>query len=146
MATHQTGLRASGRRMAILVAGDIVALLVFAAIGRRSHGEDAGPGAVLEVARTAAPFILGWLIAASLAGAYAPARTRGPGAMLLTTLLGWTGGLILGAVFRAILIGRFSPISFYVITFLVALVILGGWRGVFALLEAGPRRKAPGKR
>jgi|YNPNPStandDraft_1061719.scaffolds.fasta_scaffold18083_3 uncharacterized membrane protein YeaQ/YmgE (transglycosylase-associated protein family) len=135
MATHPTGLRASGRRMAILVAGDIVALLVFAAIGRRSHGEATGPGAILEVARTAAPFILGWLIAASLAGAYAPARTRGPGAMLLTTLIGWTGGLILGAVFRAIMIGRFSPLSFYVITFLVALAILGGWRAAFALVE-----------
>ncbi|MGQ9926671.1 MAG: DUF3054 domain-containing protein [Chloroflexaceae bacterium] len=135
MATHPTRLRAPSRRMAILVAGDIVALLVFAAIGRRSHGEAAGPGAILEVSRTAAPFILGWLIAASLAGAYAPARTRGSGAMLLTTLIGWTGGLILGAVFRAIMIGRFSPVSFYVITFLVALVILGGWRGVFALVE-----------
>ncbi len=146
MATHPTEAGASGQRTAILVAGDIVALLIFAAIGRRSHGEAAGLGAILEVARTAAPFILGWMIAATLAGAYAPSRTRGPGAMLLTTLIGWTGGLVLGAVFRALMIGRFSPVSFYVITFLVALLILGGWRGVFALIEAGPWWKVKGKR
>ncbi|MFQ3661514.1 MAG: DUF3054 domain-containing protein [Chloroflexaceae bacterium] len=136
MATHPTRAGASGQRTAFLVAGDVVALLVFAAIGRRSHGEAAGLGAILDVARTAAPFILGWLIAATLAGAYTPGRTRGPGPMLLTTLIGWTGGLVLGAVFRAMMIGRFSPISFYVITFLVALLILGGWRGVFAIIEA----------
>ncbi|MCS6883221.1 MAG: DUF3054 domain-containing protein [Oscillochloridaceae bacterium] len=135
MATHSPEVRALARRTAILVAGDVLALLLFAAIGRRSHGEAAGPGAILEVARTAAPFILGWLIAATLAGAYTPARTRGPGAMALATLIGWTGGLLLGAVFRALMIGRFSPMSFYVITFLVALAILGGWRGVFAVVE-----------
>lgn len=55
--------------------------------------------------------------------------------MLLRTLIGWTGGILLGAVFRAIMVGRFSPPSFYIVTFLVTLLLLGGWRVVFALLE-----------
>lgn len=135
MTTRQTELRAAGRRTAILVAGDVAALLIFAAIGRRSHGQAAGLDAIVEVTRTAAPFLLGWLVAGMLAGAYSPGRTRGLGPMLLTTLLGWIGGLVLGAVFRAILIGRFSPLSFYVVTFLVALLLLGGWRAAFALVE-----------
>ncbi len=135
MTTRQTDLRAAGRRTALLVAGDVAAMLIFAAIGRRSHGQAAGLDAIVEVARTAAPFLLGWLIAGALAGTYSPARTRGLGPMLLTTLIGWVGGLVLGAVFRAILIGRFSPPSFYVVTFLVALLLLGGWRAGFALVE-----------
>lgn len=139
MATHQTDLPASSRRTAILVAGDVAALLIFAALGRRSHGQAAGLDAILEVARTAAPFLLGWLVAATLAGAYSQGRTRGVGPMVLTTLIGWVGGLALGAVFRALMIGRFSPPSFYVVTFLVALLLLGGWRAAFALVE---RRRA----
>jgi hypothetical protein len=131
----QTSVGLPAGRTAALVAGDIVTLLVFAAIGRRSHGEAAGLAAIVEVARTAFPFIVGWLVAAPLAGAYDPARTSGLAPMLRATLVGWAGGLLLGAVVRAIMIGRFSPVSFYVVTFLVALLLLGGWRAVFALFE-----------
>jgi hypothetical protein len=135
MATHSNRLRAAGSRTAVLAVGDIVMLLLFAALGRRSHGEAAGFGAVLEVGRTALPFILGWLAAAPLAGAFSPARTTGLAPMLRATLLGWAGGLLVGAGIRVLMIGRLSPVSFYVVTFLVALLLLGGWRAVFALVE-----------
>ena len=49
------------RRAALLAGGDAAALLLFAAIGRSSHGEGLAPGGVLA---TAAPFLLGaarWL-------------------------------------------------------------------------------------
>lgn len=44
------------RRAALLAGGDAAALLLFAAIGRSSHGEGLAPGGVLS---TAAPFLLG---------------------------------------------------------------------------------------
>ena len=44
------------RRAALLAGGDAAALLLFAAIGRSSHGEGLAPGGVLA---TAAPFLLG---------------------------------------------------------------------------------------
>jgi hypothetical protein len=72
---------------------------------------------------------------APLAGAFSPARSAGLGAMLRATLLGWVGGLLVGALLRAVMIGRFSPPSFYVVTFLTALLLLGGWRAVFAMVE-----------
>ncbi len=135
MATQREQLRATGGRTAALAAGDIVMLLIFAALGRRSHGEAAGLAALLEVGRTALPFIVGWLVAAPLAGAFSPARTAGLAPMLRATLLGWAGGLLVGSLLRALMIGRFSPVSFYVVTFLVALLLLGGWRAAYALVE-----------
>ena len=44
------------RRIALLVGGDLIALLTFAAIGRASHGEHLGPAAIVM---TALPFVIG---------------------------------------------------------------------------------------
>jgi hypothetical protein len=140
VATETRPLRATGTRTAILVAGDVITLLIFAAIGRRSHGEAAGLAALGEVARTALPFIIGWLAVAPWAGAFDPARSTGVAAMLRATILGWVGGLLLGAVVRAGMIGRFSEWTFYAVTFGVALLMLGGWRTAFALAEGRGRR------
>jgi hypothetical protein len=123
-------------RTAALVGGDVVALLVFAAIGRGSHGEATGLDALGEVARTAAPFVVGWLTASPWLGAFRPASTSTPAAMLRTTAIAWCAALVVGALLRALMIGRFSPPSFYVVTFIAALLLLGGWRAAFALAEA----------
>jgi hypothetical protein len=130
------------RRTALLVAGDLVALLAFAAIGRRSHGEAAGFAAALEVVRTAAPFIGGWLIVAPLVGAYRPTTTASFGAMLRAMLLGWSGALLVGALLRAAMIGRFSPPSFYIVTFFAALLLLVGWRSAYYLIEQATRSRS----
>jgi hypothetical protein len=127
------------QRTALLVTGDLLALLAFAAIGRRSHGEAAGFAAAFEVVRTAAPFIVGWLIAAPLAGAYHPATSASLGPMLRATLLGWSGALLVGTLLRAAMIGRFSPLSFYIVTFFAALLLLAGWRSVYYLIGQAAR-------
>ena len=44
------------RRIALLVGGDTAALLLFAAIGRRNHGEGLQ---ILETFNTALPFLVG---------------------------------------------------------------------------------------
>jgi hypothetical protein len=140
MSTQTAPARADHRQTAILVAGDLAALLAFAAIGRRSHGEAAGLAAALEVARTAAPFIAGWLAVAPWVGAYRPATTASLGPMLRATLLGWSGALLVGALLRAAMIGRFSPPSFYIVTFFAALLLLAGWRAVFHLIAGAQRQ------
>ena len=68
------------------------------------------------------------------------ARVRVPLGFVLSIVVLWLArptprGLLLGAVVRAALIGRFSPWSFYAVTFAVALLLLGGWRGLFAFGE-----------
>lgn len=122
-------------RTAALVAGDAVALVVFAALGRNSHGLATGFAAVGETLRTAAPFVLGWFAVAPWLGAFSPAVTRGPAAMLRTTLLAWVPAVVVGAMLRAVAIGRLSPWTFYAVTFVVGLLLLAGWRAVYAWWE-----------
>src|SRR5689334_1124680 len=50
----------SARRTTLLAAGDALAFMVFAALGRASHSEAAGLDAIMQVAETAAPFAAGW--------------------------------------------------------------------------------------
>jgi hypothetical protein len=123
------------QRTSLLLLGDLIGFLVFAAIGRRSHGEAAGLAALAEVATTAAPFIGGWLIAAPLVGAYNASNSTDPITIARRTALAWLVALPIGAILRALMIGRFSPPSFYVVTFLVVLVILCGWRATFAFVQ-----------
>jgi len=52
------------RRIATLIVGDALAFLVFAAIGRSSHGEATGLAAIPQIALTAAPFAAAWFIVA----------------------------------------------------------------------------------
>jgi hypothetical protein len=127
-------------RVAALAAGDTAALVVFALLGRNSHGLATGFAAVVETARTAAPFVLGWLAVAPWLGAFTRATTRGALPMLRATALAWVPALLVGALLRAAAIGRFSPPSFYVVTFLVGLALLAVWRAAFAWVEG--RRSA----
>ena len=50
--------RASLVGLLSLILGDALVFLIFAAIGRRSHGEAAGLDSLLQVALTAAPLAL----------------------------------------------------------------------------------------
>ena len=131
---HLTNLSTRNRRVAVLLVGDLAALLLFALIGRRSHGAAVGFAATVETLRTAAPFLAGWLLVAPWVGAYRLALFAHPPTLLRTTLLGWAGALLVGAIFRAAMIGRFSPLSFYLVTFFVALLLLLGWRATFFVL------------
>jgi hypothetical protein len=124
--------RTPTRRVATLALGDLAAFLVFAVIGRRSHGEAAGIAAAAEVVATAAPFALGWALVAPWLGAYREANTERLPAALRTTALAWAVALPVGGALRALMIGRLSPLSFYVVTFLAVLAILGGWRALYA--------------
>jgi hypothetical protein len=128
-------LRFGAFRVAILAAGDVAALILFALLGRGSHGSGTGLAAIGETVATAAPFVAGWLAVAPWLGAYRPTATAGVGPMLRATTLAWPPALLAGALLRAAAIGRFSPPSFYIVTFLVGLLLLGVWRGMFAWAE-----------
>jgi hypothetical protein len=120
------------RFRALLISGDLLAFVVFAIIGRRSHGAAAGLEAIGAVLATAAPFALGWALVAPWLGAYREELRGRPGAMLRTTALAWALALPVGGALRALTIGRLSPLSFYVVTFLAVLMLLGGWRTLYA--------------
>jgi hypothetical protein len=128
------------RRAALLAGGDILAFLIFAAIGRASHSEAAGIDALAQIAETAAPFAIGWFVVAPLAGAFDGDIATRPRRMLGRTALAWLLAWPLGLLLRALIRQSGIPLSFAIITLLTNMLILLGWRGAVAWLTS--RRKA----
>ena len=133
----------------ILVAGDAISFLVFAAIGRGSHQEALGITALGSVAGTAWPFLVAWYVLAIPLGALDPALARQPRSLLVTTgkvwLLAWPCALVI----RAIALRRGIPLSFALVVLVSNAVMLLGWRGCLGLAVryAGRRSamRAPGR-
>ncbi|TNM70316.1 DUF3054 domain-containing protein [Streptomyces sp. NP160] len=108
---------------------DAALVLVFAAVGRRSHGE---ADALAGLAHTAWPFLAGlaagWLLVRALGGR----RGWRPLAVVPAGLVVWAGTLVGGHLLR-LASGQGSAGSFVVVSAVVLAVFLLGWR-----LLAGP--------
>ena len=117
-------------RIALGLALDAALICLFAAIGRRNHGET---GALLAVATTAWPFLIGmtvgWLLALFALRAD-PARLRGG-------IPVWLSTVAIGMVLRT-LTGSGTAFSFIVVATLFLGAVLMGWRAVGSLI-AGAR-------
>jgi hypothetical protein len=103
---------------ALALAADAVAVVVFAAIGRASHGET---GDVLGLLGTVAPFLVG------LVAAWATPVVRAHPVGLRAGAVVLAGTAVLGLLVRAAFTGRL-PLSFAVVTFVALGVLLLGWR------------------
>lgn len=101
---------------------DIVAVVVFVALGRRSHDE--GGNAAIETLRVAAPFLI------ALAVGWAAARAWRQPASLATGAIVWVVTVALGMVVRNLVFDRGTATSFVVVASLVTGVLLLGWRTV----------------
>ncbi len=124
---------ASGRRTLQLVGGDGLAFLIFAAIGRMSHGGISSPADLFSVVEIAAPFAVAWYVIAPFAGLYRPEIAQTPAAALTRTPAAWLAALPLGILGRMLLRREDVPaITFWVITFVTVLLILLAWRGSYA--------------
>jgi hypothetical protein len=101
---------------------DVVFVVLFAAVGRRSHAEGLDVGGIL---RTALPFLVGtaagWLLA-SVTLDTGP-RSLAFGAVVVACTV------VLGMVFRRVA-GEGTAWSFVVVATVVLLVLLLGWRVV----------------
>jgi hypothetical protein len=108
------------RRLAAYALGiDVLSILVFVVIGRRSHDEGSGLGGIVE---TAAPFLIG------LAAAWLIVRVWRWPLAVLTGVAIWPITVLIGMMCRNLIFGRGTPASFV----LVATIFLGlcfvGWR------------------
>jgi hypothetical protein len=130
--------RSTGRIVG-LVAGDIVSFLVFATVGRGSHGEANGLGAGLEIARTALPFALGWFVVSPFIGAFRRRLTDTPLRMLARTELAWLAAWPVAMLLRRIFVNDGITLGNFLVFALVVLIsnsiFLGVWRTGFALVE-----------
>lgn len=121
-------------RVVGLVAGDVAALLLFAAIGRGNHGEGLF---ITDVLLTAAPFMLGWFLSSGVTGIFGDdARGSKAGPAAITAAKGWALGMPTGLILRGISNGQVSPKSFAIVTMVATGVFLIGWRTWFASSSA----------
>jgi hypothetical protein len=120
-------------RTVALVAGDAASFLVFAGVGRASHQEASGVRAIGEVAETAVPFALGWLLVSPWVGAFRRGLTEGVIPMLRRTELAWVCAWPTACFLRwAVGPDHKMPFSFALVILLSNAVFLGLWRGAFA--------------
>lgn len=128
--------RASIGRIILLVIGDAIVFLIFAAVGRRSHGEAASISSFLLVVETAAPFALGWFIIAPVIGAYRYSQTTGVRKMAQRTALSWLAAWPVALLFRGIVVDRaVPPWTFMLISLISNMLFLEIWRTLFAWLS-----------
>jgi Protein of unknown function (DUF3054) len=125
-------MQPTDRRIVLLAAGlDGVSVIVFVAVGRRSHDEGSALRGIVE---TALPFLIG------LAVAWLAARAWKRPLSMLTGLLVWPITVLVGMVARRTLFDNGTATSFVI----VATVFLGacflGWR--LARSTAVTRRRA----
>lgn len=118
----------SARTAPLALAADLVAVVVFAAVGRATHDQDG----VLGLLGTVAPF------AAGVAVAWAAPAVRGAPLGFRAGAVVLAGAAVLGLALRALFLGRL-PLSFAVVATVGLAVLLLGWR---ALAQAVARTVA----
>jgi Protein of unknown function (DUF3054) len=113
-------------------AGDVVVLVVFVVVGRRSHHEDAG---LVGFLRVWWPFAVALVVAWGVTGlGRTPlARGRAVGAWLVTVGL--------GMALRIVVEGRDFKVAFTIVTLLFVGAGMLGWRAVARWVRS--RRAAP---
>jgi hypothetical protein len=134
-------LKSSTRwRLVSLIVGDAGVFLIFAAVGRSSHHEASGFGALWLVVQTAVPFALGWFIVSPFLGVYRESVTTRLRPMLGHTLLGWLCAWPLAMLLRWLFTLNDGPlsvgqwVSFSTVVLLANMLFLSVWRGLFALV------------
>ncbi|MDP9166623.1 MAG: DUF3054 domain-containing protein [Actinomycetota bacterium] len=110
---------ATPRTAAAALLADVVGVLVFCAIGRRSHAEGITVAGVLE---TAWPFLAG-----TAAGWLAARAWQRPTALAPTGIVIWLSTVVVGMLLRKIA-SQGTALSFVVVASLVTAILLLGWR------------------
>jgi len=105
---------------ALALAADLVAVVVFAAIGRLNHAES---GDLWGLLGTVAPFAIG------LGAAWATPWVRADPSGLRAGVVALAGTVLVGLAVRAGFTGSLPP-SFAVVTLISLAVLLLGWRAL----------------
>ncbi|MCD2197149.1 DUF3054 domain-containing protein [Actinomycetospora endophytica] len=119
-------------RTSLLALVDALAVLMFAAIGRRSHDEGL---AVVGIVEVAAPFLAGGLVAALAVRSWRDPLAWRSGIAV------WLGAVVIGMLLRWAFVDN-PPLSFIVVATISLAVLVLGWRGVVRGIMALRGRRA----
>ena len=108
---------------------DAILVIIFCAIGRRTHEE---ANALAGLAKTSWPFLTGLVI--GLAATFALYRDKFNAVLLVPTgVVVWLGAVVFGMILR-VLSGQGTQFSFIVVATLVLGAFLLGWRALAPLV------------
>ena len=116
------------RRALIALFADVVCVIVFCTIGRRSHAEGV---TVAGIAQTAWPFLAGTGVGWLLIGGW-----RRPFTVIPVGMVVWVCTVVVGMVLRNVTSAGVSA-SFVVVASVSTAVLLLGWRAAAALFQRG---------
>jgi hypothetical protein len=126
----ETQNNALAQRLALLIGGDLLVLLLFTWVGRSSHSlssTDISAGLA-----TAAPFIISWFLIAPWFGLFQVEVSQTWRKLVPRLLLVWLIGGPLAGLLRALFLGRPIPEgivpAFVVITMVIASLLMLIWR------------------
>ncbi|MGZ8813799.1 MAG: DUF3054 domain-containing protein [Mycobacterium sp.] len=109
-------------------ATDVICVVVFCTIGRRSHAEGLTASGIAE---TAWPFLVG-----TVAGWLVSRAWQRPAALVPTGVAVWLATIVVGMLLRKLTSAGVAP-SFIVVASLSTALLLLGWRAGAALLTRG---------
>ncbi|XP_027330634.1 uncharacterized protein LOC113846490 isoform X2 [Abrus precatorius] len=128
-------------RVALLASVDVLALLLFATIGRYSHGLSILD---IETLRTADPFIAGWFLGAYLLGGYGEdgRGMKGLPNGVIATAKSWALGIPIGIVIRAATSGNLPNYGFVFVSLGSTAVLLISFRALlYTILPVDKSKK-----
>lgn len=108
------------------LAADLLCVVVFCTIGRRSHAEGL---TIAGIAETAWPFLAGTGVGWMLARGW-----QRPASLAPTGLIVWVATVVVGMLLRK-LTSQGTATSFIVVASITTAVLLLGWRGVIHALS-----------
>jgi len=117
----------------LLVAGDVLAIVLFVVLGFRSHHIQVHY--LANLIRVATPLLAGWFIVSVFTGAYRPTAVLGE--FMKRSALTWIGGILLGLLIRGLVLREGFIFTFMLVTLAVTGVLLLGWRLVYFLIISG---------
>ncbi len=131
------------RAVIFLVIGDILCFLIFVALGRSSHREASGFGAIPQIIVTALPFLAGWFLVSPFVGAFRHKVVAQPKAMVIRTAIAWLIAWPVAMLFRGIFVDHgVPPLSFASIVLVFNMILLLIWRWPFAFNNSLRQRRA----
>ncbi len=120
-------------RLPLAIGLDVFVVVLFVAIGRRSHDES---GAFTAVVETTLPFLIG------LGAGWFLARAWRRPTKVLTGVMIWPVTLLVGMIVRNLVFDRGTAASFVAVATVFLGLFLVGWRVAFRLLE---QRRQPSR-
>jgi hypothetical protein len=120
-----------------IAVGDLVVLLAFLLVGTAQHRPTLSPVDVLMTeplafVNAAAPFIIGWLIAAPLIGAYSPGGGSAPNSSIPLAIRSWIPAAVIGLAIRATpFIEGGVELTFAAVIIVGGAVVLAVWRFIY---------------